>query len=83
MDFIIIWNVAGKLVRLKNITVGLNSPLGVRKAAFHLSPSQIQMLLYPHCVLNLINRVHPTNWSTTYGMSGDTLWFCLVYLLRG
>jgi len=31
------WKVAGEFVNLKNITVGLNSPLGVRKAAFHSS----------------------------------------------
>jgi hypothetical protein len=83
MEFIIIWNVAGELVRLKNITVGSNSPSGVRKAAFHLSPSQIWMLLYPHHMSNFVNGVHPANWSITCGMSGDTLWFCLMYLLRG
>ena len=37
--FIIIWNVAGEFVSLKNMTVGLKSPSGVRKATFHSSPS--------------------------------------------
>ena len=35
--FIIIWKVTGRFISLKNITVGSKSPLGVRKAAFHLS----------------------------------------------
>jgi hypothetical protein len=61
MKFIIIWKVAGKLVRPKNITVDLNSPSGVRKAAFNSLPSLIQMLLYPHCMLNFVKRVHPTS----------------------
>jgi hypothetical protein len=38
MVFIIIWKVAGELVSSKNMTMGSNSPLGVRKAAFHSSP---------------------------------------------
>jgi len=45
MMFIIIWKVAREFVSLKNITVGSNRPSGVRKAAFHLSPSLILMLL--------------------------------------
>jgi len=81
--FIIIWKVARELVRPKNITVGSNNPLGVRKAAFHLSPGLIRMLLYPHRTSNLVNRVHPANWSMTEGIKGDTLRFRLVHLLRG
>jgi hypothetical protein len=45
MVFIIIWKVAGELVKPKNMTVGSKSPLGVRNAAFHSSPGFIQMLL--------------------------------------
>jgi len=71
--FIIIWNVAGELVRPKNITVGSNSPSGVRKVAFHLSPGLIRMLLYPHHTLNLVNSVHPANRSIMEGIKGDTL----------
>ena len=37
ISFIISWNVAGELVRPKNITSGSNSPSGVRNAAFHSS----------------------------------------------
>ena len=29
------WNIAGKLVSLKNMTIGSKSPLWVMKAAFH------------------------------------------------
>ena len=37
MAFIIAWNVAGELVRPKNMTVSSNSPSFVTKAAFHIS----------------------------------------------
>ena len=47
-SFIMVWKVAGKFVSPKNITNGSNSPQLVRNAAFHSSPSLIQMLLYPH-----------------------------------
>src|SRR6266850_1886658 len=83
MWFIIIWKVAGELVKPKNMTNGSNSPSGVRKAAFHLSPSLIWILLYPHRMSNLVNRVHPVNWSTTCGISGDTFRFFFVHLLTG
>ncbi len=81
--FIIIWNVAGEFVSPKNITVGSNSPLGVRKAAFHSSPSLIRMLLYSHLMSTLVNRVHPLSLLMTWGISGDTFWFRLVHLLMG
>src|SRR6266850_7895867 len=75
--------VAGEFVRPKNMTSGSNNPSGVRKAAFHSSPSLIQMLLYPHRILNFVNRVHPISRSTTCGINGDTLWFFFVHLLMG
>ena len=53
-----VWKVAGEFVSLKNITVGLNSPSGVRIAPFHSSPSLIQMLLYPHQISTVVNSVH-------------------------
>ena len=83
MVFIIIWKVAGEFMSLKNITVGSNSPSGVRKAAFHSSPGLIQILLYPHRMSNFVNKVHPASQSTTEGISGDTFRFLLVHLLRG
>ncbi|KAI0261693.1 hypothetical protein BGY98DRAFT_929414, partial [Russula aff. rugulosa BPL654] len=57
MVFIIIWNVAGEFVSPKNMTVGSNSPSGVRKAAFHSSPGLIRILLYPQRTSNLVNSV--------------------------
>ena len=80
MVFIIIWKVAGEFVSPKNMTIGSKSPSGVRKAAFHLSPSLIWILLYPHQMLNFMNREHPVSLSTTDEMSRDTLQFFLVHL---
>src|SRR5467141_1305052 len=54
MSFITVWNVAGLLVRPKNMTRGSNRPQFVRKAAFHSSPSLILTLLYPHRTSNLV-----------------------------
>src|SRR5260221_8210652 len=48
ISFIIVWNVAGELHSLKNMTVGSNSPQLVWNAAFHSSPSLIHTLLNPH-----------------------------------
>src|SRR5258708_40269910 len=81
--FIIIWKVAGELVSPKNITVGSKSPLGVRNAAFHLSPSLIRTLLYPHRISNLVKRVQPARRSIVWGMRGDTLRFFWVHRLIG
>jgi hypothetical protein len=83
MVFIIIWKVAGELVRPKNITVGSNNPSGVRKAAFHSSPSLIRTLLYPHHTSNLVNSVHPLSLSMVCGIKGDTFLFFFVHLLIG
>jgi hypothetical protein len=81
--FIIIWKVAGELVRPKNMTMGSNNPSGVRNAAFYSSPSFIWMLLYPHRMSNFVNSVHPASRSITDGIRGDTFQFHLVHLLRG
>ena len=74
---------ARELVKLKNMTRGSNNPFEIRKAAFHLSPSLIDMLLYPHWISNLMNNMHPASWSITWGIRGETFLFFLVYLLRG
>src|SRR6266446_3443675 len=71
--FIIIWKVADEFVRPKNIMVGLNNPLGVRKVAFHSSPSLIQMLLYPQWTLTFVKSVQPLSLSITCGINGETL----------
>src|SRR5712691_2279102 len=83
MVFIIIWKVAGELVSPKNMTVGSNSPSGVRNAAFHSSPVLIQMLLYPQRMSNLVNKVQPVSQLMTVGMSGDTLRLHFVHLFKG
>ena len=74
---------AGEFVNPKNMTVGSKSPSGVRKAAFHSLPGLMQMLLYPHQMLNLVNREHPASLSTTDGMRGDTFRFFFVHLFSG
>ena len=61
ISFIITWNIASELVRLKNITVGLNNPSGIVKATFHLSPSLILTLLYPHLKYNFMNTFFVPN----------------------
>ena len=81
--FIIIWNVAGKFINLKNMTVGSKSPSSVRKAAFHSSPGLMRMLLYPHWMSNLVNREHPVSLLTTNGMRGKTFRFFFVHLFNG
>ena len=48
-----VWKVAGEFLSPKNITVGSNNPSGVRNTPFHLSPSLILMLLYPHQISNV------------------------------
>ena len=74
--FVIIWKVAGELVRPKNMTRGSNNPLFVTKAAFHSSPSLIRKLLYPHLTSNLVKSVLPLVQLMSWGISGR------VYLLR-
>ena len=54
-----VWKLAGEFVSPKNITVGSNNPSGVRNDAFHLSPSLIWMLLYPHQMSSVVNNEHP------------------------
>ena len=60
------WKVAGEFVRLKNITLGSKSPRLVTNATFHLSPSLIRTLLYPHrmlrpsCYLGAMRPLMPT-----------------------
>ena len=54
MPFIIVWKVAGLLMRLKNMTRGLKRPRFVQKVAFHLSPSLICTLLYPQHTSNFM-----------------------------
>src|SRR6267154_496535 len=59
MSFIMVWKVAGLLVRPKNITRGLKSPRLVRNATFHSSPSLTRTLLYPHRTSSLVKYCVP------------------------
>ena len=79
IEFIIVWKVAREFVSPKNMTVGSYNPWLVRKAAFHSSPSLMRMLLYPHCMLNLVYSEHPCNWSMSWGMRGRGYLFCIVH----
>jgi hypothetical protein len=83
MVFIIIWKVAGEFVRPKNITVGSNSPSGVRNAAFHSSPGLMRTLLYPQRTSNFVNSVQPLSRSIVWGIRGETFLFFFVHLLIG
>ena len=69
-SFMNCWKVAGELVSPKNMTVGLNNPLWVTKAAFHWWPSLIRMLLYPHQTLNLVKTLASRSLSTRSEMRG-------------
>jgi hypothetical protein len=71
MVAIILENVASELLMRKNITVGLNNPRFVRKAAFHLSPSLILILLYPQITLSLLKYFASFSWSITSLMSSS------------
>ncbi len=63
MVFIIVWKVASELVNLKNMTVGSYRPSLVMKATFHQSLSLMWTSLYPHSMLNPVNRVQLHRWS--------------------
>ena len=64
------WKVAGEFERSKNITVGSNNPFGVMNAAFHSSPSFIQMLLYPDRMSNFVNSLASLTLSMRSEMRG-------------
>ena len=57
----------GEFDNPKNMTVGLNNPLDVIKAAFRWSPSLILMLLYPDQMSNFMKMVA----SLTISMRSD------------
>ena len=71
ISFIIVWKVAGELQRLKNITVGSNSPRLVAKAAFHSSPSLVWMLLNPHHRSRVENHLAPQRQVKTSDIRGS------------
>ena len=75
------WNMAGELHSPKNITIGLNRPFLVLKAAFHWSSSTIGRVLYPHRTSNFENHSFPVNLWTISSISGSGYWIGTVHLL--
>jgi len=67
---IMVWNVAGELVKPKNITVGSNDPSGVVNAAFHLFPPFIYILLYSYHKSNLLNTLFVSMFSMISEIKG-------------
>ncbi len=65
------WNVAGKFLSPKNMTVASNNPLLVTKAAFHSPPSLMHMLLYPCHKSSLVKIFALLSRSTSSGISGS------------
>ena len=74
---IIDWKVASELHIPKNITVGSNNPLLVLKVAFHWSPSQIWILLYPHHMSSLVKHLVPLSLSSNSFINGSGYTFSL------
>src|SRR6266851_4208944 len=81
--FIMVWKVAGELVRPKNIMVGSNSPSLVVKAAFHSCPFFTHTVLYPHLMSNFMKRVHPLRQLICCGIKGRGYLFWMVHVLTG
>ncbi len=74
------WKVAGEFINLKNITVGSNNPSLVLKAAFHLLPSLMCTLLYPHLTSNLENNRFPARSWINSVISGSGYLLGIVHL---
>ena len=68
--FIMVWKVAGELVRPKNMTVGSYNPKGVVNTAFQQSSGQIFTVLYPHQMSTVVKRVHSHKQSICCGIRG-------------
>ena len=79
-----VWKVAGLLVKPKNMTKGLKSPWWVQKAAFHLSPFFIQMLLKPHQTLSLVKyQAHQSLLTNSEINRSGYLFFTVIALMSG
>ena len=79
---IIIWKVAGLLVRPKNITSGSYSPQLVQKAAFHSSPFFIWTLLKPQQTLRLVKYLAPCTLLISLEMRGNRYLFLTVITFK-
>ena len=69
--FIMVWNIAGEFVSLKNIMIGSNDLSGVVNTAFHSSPSFILMLLYFYHKSIFVNTFLVPMFSTIFEMRGN------------
>ncbi len=83
MRLMVLAKVAGALVRPKVITLGINSPLGVLKAALSWSSSFILMLWYPHHMSNLENTFLPLRFVRISEMRGSGYVSFTVQAFRG
>jgi hypothetical protein len=81
ISFIIVWKVAGLLVRPKYMTRGLKRPQFVQMAAFHSLPSQIWTLLYPQCTLSFVKYHAPLSQWIRLSIKGRGYWFFQVMAL--
>ena len=68
---IMVWNMAGLLVSLKNMTRGLKSSWLVQNAAIHSSPSFILTLLKPQQTSSLVEYLAPWSFLTNLEMRGS------------
>ncbi len=81
--FIIVWNMVGELVSPKNMTVSSYRPLLVMKATFHQSLSLMRTSLYPHLMLNSVNKVQLCSQLVSCGIKGRGYQFLIVHELTG
>src|SRR6266702_864838 len=82
MHLMVLAKVVGALVRPKVITLGMNSPLGVLKAALSWS-SFILMLWYPHLISNLENTFLPLGFIRMSEMRGSGYVSLMIQEFRG
>ena len=76
------WKVVGLFVRLKNMTRGSYRPRLVWKAAFHSSPSFIQMLLKPHQTSSFVKYLAPQSFAISSGISRSGYLFFMVMAFK-
>ena len=64
------WKVGSELHQLKNMTTGLQRPYSMMNTTFHLSPSLMQMVLYPHQMSILEHNFAPMSLLMRVEMRG-------------
>jgi len=78
-----VWKVAGALHSPKVITQDSKRPRGVLNAILYLSPSCIQILLYPQWTSSLVKNCAPRSLSMSSGINGIGAAFFLVIAFKG